>query len=428
MSDLDESEEESAEGDEDVPYPHTAAIALCADSVVRAYRTVAEARAAHPGLAPAVYAITEFGARAAQGSDDHHYSLLHTELPAVKTTTPALTASLDESLLRTNVQKSVRRQLPVAARDSVLQYFAQVPSKGQNDYQKKLLERLAVMAAEDASTVPLLPTVIFHLVGATAIGPNQAHASATIVAECAAQLAMAHRDPDCTNAHAWQPDDGEQLQLVKLRFKENIFAKGWDAADVAQVLLVHVAAKIVGRRCRAWEMEGRWLFALERAMRGRLAAGRPACAASLWTPSTSGVWPPLQPDGTLLALADRLYFSADWHNPARWKELQGRLKQSLSKLVKLKDAMKQQSLLNVRDAQHTTFRAAVVHVLTVPQKPDTTPWPKELYERAWPEAASALWAARPLPPAEPTNKRAGAPGSSTSSDSAGGKQAKLAWH
>ena len=212
-----------------------------------------------------------------------------------------------------------------------------------------------------------------------------------------------------------------------MRGTEDIFAKGWDPADVAQVLLVHVAAALVHRRCKPEHKEGRWLFALERAMRGRLAAGQSACADSLWTPSTLGTWPPLQPDGTLLPLADRLYFSADWHNDARWIELQERLKPRFPQLVtkqkptkntspELKKAMKQQSLLNVRDASRH-----MVNVLTSPQPPDTSRWPKELYEQAWPEAARALWAAKPLPPPEPKKKRA----SGSSSHSGGGKQTKL---
>ena len=118
--------------------------------------------------------------------------------------------------------------------------------------------------------MPLLPTAIFHLVGATSFGPAAAFADGHVLARCAAQLAEAPRDPACTplNQTTWEPDDGEIGRLICLD-EERIFDKGWSAEDVAQVLLVHLAARIVQRHCKHYERDGRWLFGLERAMRAR---------------------------------------------------------------------------------------------------------------------------------------------------------------
>ena len=127
-----------------------AVFALCADRIVRAYPSVVAARAAHPRLGLWEAEITEYGARSLKSTEHpHHYSLLTEEPTSAPFAPPAITASLNESLCRTNVQKAVRRQEPVAAALSVEQYLAQRPAKSTNEYQKKLLERIAIMAAED---------------------------------------------------------------------------------------------------------------------------------------------------------------------------------------------------------------------------------------------------------------------------------------
>ena len=430
MSSADDSEAEEASSessyveppDFEPPPMQRAALVLCSDSLVRAYDSVASARAAHLAAGAAEHCITEFGAKAKRlECGEHHYTLL-VEPSSAEAAPQTVTSALNESLLRTNVQKAVRRKEPAAARASVLQYFAQAPGKGQNEKQKKMLTRLAVMAAEDATTVPLLPTAIFHLVGATSLGADAAHCAANSLADCAAQLAAAPRDQACTDAQAWQPSGGEVLKLIGLQGshlmlgRERLFDKGWTALDCAQVILIDLAARIVGRHD---VLEGQWLFALERAVRGRLANGRPACAGAAHASPPPAV--SRQEDGTLLPEAYRFYFSADFHNSERLKTLYERLKGALNDSPKEKDltktalkaAMKQQALRNLRDH-------GLVHRLTMP----TAPQGNARFEQRWQEEARALWAAQPL--AVGGKKRAGGGGGARPS-AADSKQPKLSF-
>ena len=136
-------------------------------------------------------------------------------------------------------------------------------------------------------------------------------------------------------------------------------------------------------------MEGAWLFALERAMRARLAAGGAACAPLLLA-ATGMVQPPvadLQPDGTLLPEAARLYFSADFHNSARFTILRGALRDVETKEKALKHAMKHEALRNVRDH-------GMVHKLTLPVPPQ----PNTALASRWQEEVRALWVAKPATP------------------------------
>ena len=63
---------------------------------------------------------------------------------------------------------------------------------GINDYQKRMLARLSVIAAEDATTVPLLPTAIFLELGATSFGKTGTTTlnAVGLLGECAATLGM----------------------------------------------------------------------------------------------------------------------------------------------------------------------------------------------------------------------------------------------
>ena len=244
---------------------HLAALVLCEDNLVRAYATVAEARAAHPRILAQHVEVKETGAKAAP--QDDCYTLLRE--PEAAPTLPRLISvlsSLRGNLLRTNVQKAVRRQdaaaaavgaapqtrkptlpdpkpytstrpdalLAAAWQASVAQYFAQAQDKGQNAYQKKLLERLPIIAAEDATTVPLLPLAVFHRLGATSFvdGPKAARQAAPALALCAAQLAAAQRDPACTDRHTWGAGHEETAP-------EDVFNRGWSAEDAAQACHVH---------------------------------------------------------------------------------------------------------------------------------------------------------------------------------------------
>ena len=183
-----------------------------------------------------------------------------------------------------------------------------------------------------------------------------------------------------------------EMEAVELRTtlgRERLFDKGWSPLDCAQVIMMDLAARIVGRSCRSYEMEGAWLFALERAMRARLAAGGAACAPLL-SAATGMVQPPvadLQPDGTLLPEAARLYFSADFHNSARFTILRGALRDVETKEKALKHAMKHEALRNVRDH-------GMVHKLTLPVPPQ----PNTALASRWQEEVRALWVAKPATP------------------------------
>ena len=277
------------------------------------------------------------------------------------------------------------------------------------------------MAAEDATTVPLLPTAIFHLVGATSLGPDAAHSAAMTLATCAAQLAAAPRDPACTSVQVWRPDDGEKLRLIgllgasQMLGRQRIFDQGWSALDCAQFIMIDCAARIVGRRPGS-DLECAWLFALERAMRARLAAGGACVPPSAPAMSMAPMAGSLQADGTLLPEAQHFYFSADFHNSQRFERLFASLKDvaGLDKKKQLQTAMKQQALGNLRDQ-------GVVHRLTVATAP--TPVNTHLEER-WEAEARALWVAQ----AAPSKKRArGGAGSAAAEDGAGGKQQKLSF-
>ena len=115
---------------------------------------------------------------------------------------------------------------------SVAQYFAQAQGVGQNAYQKDLLERLPIIAAEDATTVPLLPLAVFHRLGATSLGMEAARQAAPALALCAAQLAAAPRDPACTDRHKWRAGREDAAP-------EDVFNRGWAAEDAAQAHRMH---------------------------------------------------------------------------------------------------------------------------------------------------------------------------------------------
>ena len=133
-----------------------------------------------------------------------------------------------------------------------------------------------------------------------------------------------------------------------------------------QVLLLRLAARLARARPSS-ALEASWLASLARAVRDRLDRGESACAspptATASPPPPPPPTPPLQPDGTLLADEQRLYFAADFHNSERFDHLCAALKDIVPSPAALKEAMQQQALLNVRDAP------AALHLLTKPEPP-----------------------------------------------------------
>ena len=101
-----------------------------------------------------------------------------------------------DSLLRTNVQKSVRARIPEVASASVVHYLAQTMQVGAKQVNKRrgdLLARMPIVAAEDAGPVPTLAACILYDLAATSPAFGFDPSDALIVANCAASLAEVGR-------------------------------------------------------------------------------------------------------------------------------------------------------------------------------------------------------------------------------------------
>ena len=76
---------------------------------------------------------------------------------------PGITSVLDESLLRTNMQKAIRRKLPDATHGSVMQILAQLSPDASAADVKKLLLRFIIIAAEDCGLVTSSSLAMFEI-------------------------------------------------------------------------------------------------------------------------------------------------------------------------------------------------------------------------------------------------------------------------
>jgi hypothetical protein len=96
------------------------------------------------------------------------------------------------SLLRTTMQKLVRRQMAPQAGRVAVQYLRQLAvtgTKAVNEERKTMLQRLTVVAAEDADAVPSLAIAHFHWLGATSKALQWGENDAAAVAACWASVA-----------------------------------------------------------------------------------------------------------------------------------------------------------------------------------------------------------------------------------------------
>ena len=340
-----------------------AALVLEADGIVHAYPTVTAAKAAHPNAGEPSF-VSEHGALRTE--DMAEFALLKIA-PNNQLFLPQPRKQLPDSLLRTNIQKSVRRCNPTAARNSLLQLLAQRNWGNRNNYNRKFLIRLPIIAAEDATVVPLLPMAIFHWLGATTYGPDAVDASAYHLGECAASLACAPRDPACTSKAQWTLDEDRRVAFLKsgredgsLYKPEHVFDRGWSSQECGMYLTLWAVKRMRGQYL---DEESRWLMSLEIAVMNRLANGRPACPPPR-VEGEAAVMPPIQlcPQGTLLGKEHRHYFSADYHNEERWFLLRTFLYDSrgvkpgpngkrglpiCNNKDTLKEAMREKSYLNV---------------------------------------------------------------------------------
>ena len=96
----------------------------------------------------------------------------------------------DAPVLRTLLQKQVRRMMGGAAHATCAQLLSQLAhqQKGRNTDRKKLLERLVIIAGEDAGPAPGLAAVLFFHLSATRAAIGFGANDAAAVACCAAAL------------------------------------------------------------------------------------------------------------------------------------------------------------------------------------------------------------------------------------------------
>ena len=297
------------------------AFVLDRDGVVRAYASEEEARSktgiqlSEPATVVTAQGFAPNGTSTAQGLHAR-YALL---LPATYDRCAKLDVShLDASLLRTNVRKAVRRQLPHVAAESAMQYLAQSSSRSEH---ADLLKLLPIMAAEDATAVPLLPVCIFFALGATEF--EFGTIDRRIVARCAAQLALAPREPSCVSKAAWSAEVNPTMT-----------EKWWLESDrspelKATALLMHAAFELT------WAVPHtqKWVGHLRNAVCARIQRteapfvfpGDPRLAAYDTEELVKRIR--LQDDRTLLPLASRQTCSCDFHNASRKASMLEELRQ-----------------------------------------------------------------------------------------------------
>ena len=341
--------------------------------IVSAYPSEDVARARHdcrgPGSARA--RVTNTGARPTAEADTDFVLLRAAEAASGGAlTAPSLCYNV--SLLRTAAQKLVRRQKGVEAATVVLHYLRQLSSPGAkevNKERKTILERMIVVAAEDAGAVSSLAIGIFHILSATSpeigFGANDAFA----VASCFGALALAPRP------------EGEKLEELPGEPDESTC----DPAAWAMSL----ALRLMAKRVFGSGPEEEWLLQLEGKFRAQGLAMPPPAAA----PQQLSLTEPLPP-------RCRPHFAVDHHNRSK-DQIQRRaaLFAALRKAVPLaagksdtalKNVLKPYALLNLRDAVCRPHAAGS--------------WEAQVLA-AWPIAAAPFW--EPAQAAAPRKRSAG---------------------
>lgn len=344
--------------------------------IISAYPSEEMARAGHELLPGRRALVTETARAKTEAAADFVLLRAAEAEPGAALTAPTL--CYDASLLRTAAQKLVRRQMGGEAATVALQYLRQlVGAKGANEERKKILERMVIVAAEDAGVISSLSIGVFHILGATSpeigFGANDAFA----IASCYGALALAPR-PSQFEALEDEPD-GSSCE-----------PEAW-----ATMLALRLMAKRVARARKRLEAE--WLRKLEGSFRTQGLPPPPPAAAPLQLGSNEPLPPGCRP-----------YVAVDFHNPERAVELYAALRKAVP-LAKdrsdneLKKVLKPHALLNLRDhAKH-----GVYHKLTdnkpLPSHAEGS-WEAQVLA-AWPTVAARFW--EPAQAAAPRKRSAG---------------------
>jgi hypothetical protein len=356
-------------------------------STVHAYRDETDALNTVGELQPCVRYVSEKGAKKPKHEAD--FALVVAESKQAPTKKLRAREMYDKSLLCTNVQKAVRRQDAEGARITVLQYFAQRPTKGTTEYSRKLLLRLPVIAAEDASAKPGLALAMFLYLGATSWDTDSVISRCVeAVAECAAQLALAPRDLNCVaDSAGWSKKRVTAVsagQIAALR-----------PEDAALVWLLGAASKILERGSLDDSSDARWVASLQESVIKR----RGTCDSSPYaSPASSAVAESLARAEVIFPLQAQYIPSADGHNESRCQALLSKLQSArsagapavaelgnLTSVAALKAAMKPHVYLNLRDAPY-------VHVLNHKERVSQM---NGAFLAWWAGEAAILWAPKP---------------------------------
>ena len=351
--------------------------------IVSAYPSEDVARARHdcrgPGSARA--RVTNTGAHP-KAEADTDFVLLRAAEAASGGALTAPNICYNASLLRTAAQKLVRRQQGVEAATVVMQYLRQLASpgaKGVNEERKTILERMIVVAAEDAGVVSSLSIGIFHILGATSPEIGFGARDADAVASCFGALALAPRP------------EGEKLKKHELPSEPD--ESNCEPAAWAMSLALRLMAE------RKTNPERRWLQQLEGKFRAQGLAPPPPHVAPLKLKPTEPLPPRCQP-----------HFAVDHHDRSKdQKKRRSALFAALRSAVQLpagkslsdeelEEVIRPYALLNLRDG------------VCRPQAAGS--WEAQVMA-AWPHASAKFW--KPAQAAaQPKAKRsAGDEGTST---------------
>lgn len=378
---------------------------LARSGCVFAYPDIATAREQHRHGEPVF--VSRSGAK--RTAFDCELVLLREDAPKLLGLAQAApTAVLDDSLLRTNVQKAVRRKDGEAARRSVLQYLLQPRGTGVTEARRKLLARLPIIAAEDAGAVPLLASAVWFYLAATSTDVGGTEFAATVAA-CAAQLAEQDRPTWVAGGRthtvqkaAWDDPSWTRppaLAALDLGALKGSAGRSVPPAEMGLLIAVGVAADNAHD-----PQEKLWLQSLEKYVYEQVTTSSHSqcpfgCAPHAECPKVGAQQQqaqdpaPLGEDGALLPSTGRFFFSADFHGAARWGKvvtaLRGNRELGGVSEKAFKDMAKEESYLNVRD--HPTM-----HLLNLPQPvkaPRGGGW-EEIAKKTWTEVATVMWSAQ----------------------------------
>ena len=355
--------------------------------IISAYPSEDAARARHELLPGGRALVSETGAKADTEAEAAFVLLRAAEAK----TGGALTSTnlwYNASLLRTTAQKLVRRQKGVQAATVALQYLRQLASPGAKEVNKErraFLDRMVIVAAEDAGAVSSLAIGVFHSLGATSPAIGFGARDAFAVANCWGAIASAPR-----------PDEAQFVELPGEPDAGTCEPTAW----AMSLALRHMAMRLAVRD----PLESEWLRKLEGACRAQ-GAPPPVAAAPLQLGSSE----PLPPDC-------QLYFAVDHHKVSGdQKQRRAALFDALRKAVPLaagkSDAaldkvLKPHAMRNLRDAELGVCHRRVPSCNKPMPSHAEGSWEAQVLA-AWPTAVKEKHIWDPVPARAPRKRSAG---------------------